>query len=149
STGTPFGGQQGQAGPASGQPQGFAPFGQPQPQSQPQSPFGQPATSQPGQSQPEFGQFDPQFAQYAQYMQQYAQYLQQSGGQQGQAAAWVPQAGSMFGRPQFRVTHTVAVWMIALLPMLQLVLSLLLLTALGVGDQMLMLAIWLIPYPVT
>ncbi len=45
-------------------------------------------------------------------------------------------------------THNAAVWMIALIPLMQLVVSLLMLTALGAAvPSVAMVAIWLVPYP--
>lgn len=141
--------QQAQGQQAQGQPQQF---GQPQqghpqqyaqPQAQPQQ-FAQPGQPQQGgyYDAPVYGQQinEPQAAQYG-YMQQFQA--------QPQAAGWVLHQGQALpDRPDFRVIHTAAVWVIALLPMLQLVVSLLLLTAFGVGaNQPLMLAVWLIPYP--
>lgn len=132
-----------------GQPQQYA-----QQQGQPQQYAGQPQHGQPQQfGQPQQGSFydapvygqqinEPQAAQYG-YMQQFQA--------QPQAAPWVLHQGQALpDRPDFRVIHTAAVWIIALLPLLQLVVSLLLLTAFGMGaNQPLMLAVWLIPYPIT
>lgn len=51
--------------------------------------------------------------------------------------------------PHPKATHNGAVWMIALIPLLQLVLSLLILTAFGTADAAgIMAAIWLAPYPI-
>lgn len=125
--------QQGQ--PQQGQPQQYAQQGQPQ-QGQPQQGafYDTPAYGQPGTEQ--------QAAQYG--------YAQQFQGQP-QAAPWVLHQGQALpDRPDFRVIHTAAVWIIALLPLLQLVMGLLLLTAFGVGaNQPLMLAVWLAPYPIS
>ena len=50
--------------------------------------------------------------------------------------------------PHTKSTHNGAVWMIALIPLLQLVLSLLVLTAFGTSQaSTIMEAIWLVPYP--
>ena len=138
-------GQQQQGHPQTAQPQQYA-----QQQGQPQQYAGQPQ-QYPGQPQqgafydaPVYGQQinEPQAAQYG-YMQQFQA--------QPQAAPWVLHQGQALpDRPDFRVIHTAAVWIIALLPLLQLVVSLLLLTAFGVGaNQPLMLAVWLVPYPLT
>jgi hypothetical protein len=51
--------------------------------------------------------------------------------------------------PHTKATNNGAVWMIALIPLLQLVLSLLVLTAFGTSEaSTIMLAIWLAPYPI-
>lgn len=51
--------------------------------------------------------------------------------------------------PHAKATHNGAVWMIALIPLLQLVLSLLILTAFGSAEASnIMAAIWLAPYPI-
>ncbi len=51
--------------------------------------------------------------------------------------------------PHAKATHNGAVWMIALIPLLQLVLSLLILTAFGTAEASgIMAAIWLAPYPI-
>lgn len=51
--------------------------------------------------------------------------------------------------PHAKATHNGAVWMIALIPLLQLVLSLLVLTAFGSAEASgVMAAIWLAPYPI-
>nr|WP_227412135.1 DUF2510 domain-containing protein [Cryobacterium sp. BB736] len=70
-------------------------------------------------------------------------------GQAPDASGWAPQHQQQFAQQQrHAVTHTTPVWMIALIPMLQLVLSLLLLTAFGMGDNTaVMAAIWFAPYP--
>ncbi len=52
--------------------------------------------------------------------------------------------------PHTKSTNNGAVWMIALIPLMQLVLSLLVLTAFGTSEaSSIMLAIWLAPYPIT
>lgn len=52
--------------------------------------------------------------------------------------------------PHSKSTNNGAVWMIALIPLLQLVLSLLVLTAFGSsGSSGIMAAIWIAPYPIT
>lgn len=135
------------------QQQQFAQTQQGQPQNYAQQPaqYGQPQQyAQPGQQQqgyynaPVYGQQinDPQAAQYG-YSQPYQA--------QPQAAGWVLHQGQALpDRPDFRVIHTASVWIIALMPMLQLVVSLLLLTAFGVGaNQPLMLAVWFVPYFIT
>ncbi|HRN28776.1 MAG TPA: hypothetical protein PK890_03605, partial [Terrimesophilobacter sp.] len=133
-----------------GQPQQYAQqpgqFGQPQ-QGQPQQ-YAQPQQGQPQQqgyyNAPVYGQQinEPQAAQYG-YTQPYQA--------QPQAAGWVLHQGQALpDRPDFRVIHTAAVWIIALMPMLQLVVGLLLITAFGVGaNQPLMLAVWLVPYAIS
>ena len=51
--------------------------------------------------------------------------------------------------PHAKATHNGPVWMIALIPLLQLVLSLLVLTAMGTAEASgIMAAIWLAPYPI-
>ncbi len=51
--------------------------------------------------------------------------------------------------PHAKATHNGPVWMIALIPLLQLVLSLLILTAFGTAEASgIMAAIWLAPYPI-
>lgn len=51
--------------------------------------------------------------------------------------------------PHAKATHNGAVWMIALIPLLQLVVSLLILTAIGTAEASgIMAAIWLAPYPI-
>lgn len=154
-----YGQQQGQSqqyAPQQGQPQQYAQqpgqYGQPQ-QGQPQQYAQQPGQyGQPGQAQPQQGYYnapvygqqvnEPQAAQYG-----YTQPFQA----QPQAAPWVLHQGqSLPDRPDFRVIHTASVWMIALIPMLQLVVGLLLLTAFGMGaNQPLMLAVWIVPYFIT
>lgn len=133
-----YAGQPGQYGqPQQGQPQQYA-----QQPGQPQQ-FGQPQ-QQGYYGAPVYGQQvnEPQAAQYG-YTQPYQA--------QPQAAGWVLHQGQALpDRPDFRVIHTAAVWIIALIPMLQLVVSLLLLTAFGVGaNQPLMLAVWFVPYFIT
>lgn len=52
--------------------------------------------------------------------------------------------------PHSKATNNGAVWMIALIPLMQLVLSLLVLTAFGTSEASgIMLAIWFAPYPIT
>lgn len=51
--------------------------------------------------------------------------------------------------PHTKATHNGAVWMIALIPLIQLVLSLLVVTGFGTSDiSTAMMAIWLAPYPI-
>ncbi len=51
--------------------------------------------------------------------------------------------------PHTKATHNGAVWMIALIPLIQLVLSLLVVTGFGTSDiSAIMIAIWLAPYPI-
>lgn len=51
--------------------------------------------------------------------------------------------------PHTKATHNGAVWMIALIPLIQLVLSLLVVTGFGSADASgIMLALWLAPYPI-
>jgi hypothetical protein len=117
-----------------------------------QQPFGQnqygaqsfQGGSQQGYQQP-FQQDQGNWAQYGQ--QEKADFFVH--GQSPEASAWAPQYQQQFTQPQrHTVTHTTPVWMIALIPMLQLVLSLLLLTAFGMGDNTsVMAAIWFAPYP--
>lgn len=52
--------------------------------------------------------------------------------------------------PHTKATNNGAVWMIALIPLMQLVLSLLVLTAFGTSEaSAIMMAIWIAPYPIT
>lgn len=51
--------------------------------------------------------------------------------------------------PHTKATHNGAVWMIALIPLVQLVLSLLVLTGVGTSEaSAIMLALWIAPYPI-
>lgn len=51
--------------------------------------------------------------------------------------------------PHTKATHNGAVWMIALIPLLQLVLSLLVITGFGAADSSgFMIALWVAPYPI-
>lgn len=51
--------------------------------------------------------------------------------------------------PHTKATHNGAVWMIALIPLMQLVLSLLVLTAYGTSEASnIMMALWIAPYPI-
>lgn len=51
--------------------------------------------------------------------------------------------------PHTKATHNGAVWMIALIPLIQLVLSLLVVTGFGTSDiSAVMIAIWVAPYPI-
>ncbi len=141
----PFGQNQYAAQNFQGAPQGYQ---QPFQQEQYQQPFQQEQYQQPFQQEQYQQPFQQEQGNWAQYGQQEkADFFVQ--GQSPEASAWAPQHQPQFAQPQrHTVTHTTPVWMIALIPMLQLVLSLLLLTAFGMGDNTaVMAAIWFAPYP--
>ncbi len=110
--------------------------------------------AQPG-AQPSTGapQQEEMFSGFASHMPHQAQ-------QQQQTFDWAPRVDPLsdpqyqaFLRaqtaPHAKATHNGAVWMIALIPLLQLVLSLLVLTAFGTAEASgIMAAIWLAPYPI-
>ncbi|MCO5293768.1 MAG: DUF2510 domain-containing protein [Homoserinimonas sp.] len=118
---------------------------------------GQPPTSQPAFSGTQYGsgtQDDSVFQGFSGFAPQQSQQPQQS-------FDWAPRVDPL-SDPQYQAylraqtaphakpTHNGAVWTIALIPLLQLVLSLLVLTAFGTSEpSAIMAAIWLAPYPIT
>lgn len=118
--------------------------------SQPANPGAQPYTGAPQTGMPQEESF---FSGYATQMPHQAQPAQQT-------FDWAPRVDPL-SDPQYQAylkaqtaphakqTHNGAVWMIALIPLVQLVLSLLVLTAFGTAEASgIMAAIWLAPYPI-
>ncbi len=113
----------------------------------PPASFAEPTTTSTPHEESIFGGFAAQPAQQSQQAQQ--------------TFNWAPQVDPL-NDPQYQAylkaqtaphsksTNNGAVWMIALMPLLQLVLSLLVLTAFGTADaSSIMAAIWIAPYPIT
>lgn len=127
------------------------------PGAQPGSPF--PPAGQPGMphtSAPSAAPDESIFSGFATSVPHQAQQQQQ----QQQVFDWAPRVDPL-NDPQYqaylraqtaphaKATHNGAVWMIALVPLVQLVLSLLVLTAMGTAEaSTIMAAIWLLPYPI-
>lgn len=124
-------------------------FGQP-------TSYAQPQTSQPAFTGTQFGtpqQGEPAFGGFAGFMPQQAQQPQQT-------FDWAPRVDPL-SDPQYQAylraqtaphakpTHNGPVWTMALIPLLQLVVSLLLLISTGTSENSgLMAAVWLAPYPI-
>ncbi len=128
----------------------------PQASSFPSSPFGEsvPPTSFAEPTRPEDPAEESVFAGFS------PQHTQQSP-QEQQTFNWAPRVDPL-NDPQYQAylkaqtaphsksTNNGAIWMIALIPLLQLVLSLLVLTAFGSAEASgIMAAIWIAPYPIT
>lgn len=118
---------------------------------------GQPANPQPAFTSTQFGTGHPEDSSF----QGFSGFAPQQAQQPQQTFDWAPRVDPL-SDPQYQAylqaqtaphakpTHNGAVWTIALVPLLQLVLSLLVLTAFGTSEASgIMAAIWLAPYPIT